>query len=103
MLAIIALAEGVGCSVALSTVAWLQYLSGVRLSERFEMARFVLPIGTAIWLVFFILFVMNEQQRGEFHPESSPTVAGLVLFLGIVLAGMVGWVVVEVRRYRARP
>lgn len=103
MLSIIFLAEGVGCSVALSTVAWLRYLSGVRLSQRLEMARFVLPIVTAVGLVLQILLAIDEQRRGEFHPESSPRVAGVDLFLGVVLAGMVGWVVVEVRRYRARP
>jgi hypothetical protein len=102
MFAILGLAEGVGCVFALSAVAWLRHLSGVHLSQRLEMARFVLPIVTAIWLVAFILILMYEQQRGEFHPESSPTVAGLALFLGIVLAGMIWLVVVEVRQYRAR-
>lgn len=64
--------------------------------------RYVLPVLLSIMVVLAVFLGVDEQRRGEFHPDSSPQTVGLALFLGVVLAGVVVWLVVEVRRFGAR-
>lgn len=114
MLAILALAELFGCSALESVIAWLRYLSHRRVRQptteleyrtgsALFFPRFALPLLTAVGLACAIYLAIDEQQRGQFHPESTPGVAGLVLFQSAMLAVQVVRVIAGVRRYRARP
>ena len=103
LLALLLFVECLGCAIVFVTISWLRYLSGMGGRETSVIARFVMPLLTAMVLVGIVYLVIDELRRGTFHPETSQRMLGLVLFLGVVLAGMVGWLVVEVRYYRARP
>lgn len=65
--------------------------------------RYFVPVVTFILVVLAIFLGVDEQRRGEFHPDSSPPVIGMALGLGVVLAALVVWLVVEVRRIGAQP
>ncbi|MGZ3682032.1 MAG: hypothetical protein ACXVDI_26030 [Ktedonobacterales bacterium] len=96
--------EGFGCAIVVNIITWLRYLSGVRgQRETSIIGRFVMPLLTVIGFVGLISMVIDELRSGTFHPDSSPTTVGLVLFLGVVFAAEIWWLVVEVRYYRARP
>src|SRR5690349_4744047 len=92
--------EGLGCAIVFFTISWLRYLSGMRGRETSVIARYVMPLLTAMGLVGFIYMVIDELRSGTFHPETPQRLLGLGLVLGVILAGMVGWLVVEVRYYR---
>jgi hypothetical protein len=70
--------------------------------ESSVIARYVIPLLSAIALggVGYYM-VIDELPSATYHPETSQLL-GLGLVLGVILAGMVGWLVIEVRYYRAR-
>lgn len=103
MAAIVGMAEFISCYLVTSAMAWLRHLRGApRMLHDFAI-RYVGPALMSIMVVLAIYLGVDEQRRGEFHPDSSPPVVGMALGLGVVLAALVVWLVVEVRRFGARP
>ena len=103
MLAIFSLAALVAGSFLESAIAWLRYLSSIRTRRRRMdtiFPRFILPTITALLPILITLIVASEPP----HPfDSSPQMVGVALFFGVVLVAQVARVIVEARRYRARP
>ena len=103
MPAIVGMVEFTSCGLVVSAIAWLRHFRGApRMNYDFGV-RYVVPVLTVIMVVLLISLSAHEQQRGEFHPDSSPQTVGMALGLGIVLAALVVWLVVEARRFGARP
>lgn len=103
MLAILSIAEFIGCSFVMSAIAWLRYLYGAPMSRDWHatMVRYLLPFLSVITVALQISLSIHEQQMGIYHADS-PVLVNFALGCGVVLAALVAWLVVEVRRYRAR-
>ena len=99
MPAIVGVAEFIGCCLIISAIAWLRRLRGApRVAHDFGV-RYVVPVLVAISVVLLISLGVDAQRSGAFHPDSSPQVAGMALGLSVVLAILVVWLAVEVRRF----
>lgn len=100
MLAILVLVEFVGCCLVTSAIWWLRYLYGARLSRDWHAtaARYVIPLLTPILVVLFVIRPPAPAQQPHSHPQD----VGLAVVLGIALAALFVWLVVEVGRYSTR-
>ena len=103
MPAIVGMAEFISCCLVTSAIAWLRHLRGApRMLHGFAI-RYVFPALMPIIVVLTIFLGVDEQRMGEFHPDSSTPVVCMALGLGVVLAALIVWLVVEVRWIGARP
>jgi type VI protein secretion system component VasK len=102
MYAIAALAELCSACLLLSAIAWLRHLYGAPPLMHDFTVRYIMSVLIFMAAVSSIWYAVDAQRSGEFHPESDPTAAVLALGCGVVLVGVLVWLVVEVRRFRAR-
>ncbi len=98
---ILKLAEFAGCGLVGSAIAWLRYLYGAPMSrdERSARLRYVIPFGTALLTASFIYMGIDDPVVRQ--PDTYPPDVVLFRGMGVVLAALIIWLVVEVRRYRA--
>jgi len=101
MPAIVGMAEFISCCLVTSAIAWLRRLRGAPLMYPDFGIRYVVPVVALILVVLLMSLGVHEQQRGEFHQDSSQPVVVMALCLGVVLVALVAWLVVEVRRFGA--
>lgn len=90
-----------GCGLVGSAIAWLRYLYGAPMSrdERSAGLRYIIPFGTALLTAAFIYMGIDDPTVRQ--PDTYPPDVELFLGMGVVLAALVVWLAVEVRRYRA--
>lgn len=103
MPAIVGMAEFIACGLVTTAIAWLRHLRGAPRTYYDFGIRYVVPVLLLILIVLLISMGVDEHRRGVFHPDSSPQAVGLAISLGVVLAALAAWLVVEVRRFGARP
>ena len=103
MLAIIVLVEFVASGFVASAIAWLRYLYGAPWSRDWHatMVRYLVPVLMPILVVLFIVMSVTHSAAVQ-QPDTHPPDVGFALGLGIALAALLVWLVVEVGRYRAR-
>ncbi len=103
MPAIVVLAEFVTCGLLISAIAWVRHFRGApRMLHAFGV-RYIVPVLIPILVALLISLSLDEQRKGEFHPESSSPVVGMAIALGVGVVALVVWLVVEVRRFGGRP
>ncbi|HET8852746.1 MAG TPA: hypothetical protein VFN02_09485 [Ktedonobacteraceae bacterium] len=100
MLLLVATVEFAGCFAIGSVIAWLQHLSGQGICADDKLLRYAMPIVAAFCIVVALSMAVQWTRSGQ-QPTSSITV-NWVLGCGVVVAVLVVWLVVEVRRFRAR-
>ena len=101
MLLLLGTFEFAGCFAMGGVIAWLRYLSGQRIFADDKMLRYYLPIVATFCVAVALVMAVQWARTGQ-QPKSSVTL-NWVLGCGVVLVALAVWLVVEVRRYRARP
>lgn len=99
MLLLVATVEFAGCFAMGSVIAWLRHFSGQAIFADEKLLRYFMPIVAAFCVVVALSMAVQWARSGQ-QPKSAITV-NLVLGCGVVLAVLVVWMVVEVRRFRA--
>ena|SRR5690242_8299825 len=103
--AFVALAEFTICGLVINAIGCLRHFREVPPSARDRGVRFryVVPVLTLACALVFGTMIMLEQQEVAYPEDSNPAFVGMALGLGVALVALVVWLLIEVRRYRARP